>query len=919
MAGNREDAAGPAVRLLGECRVEVGGRPVAMAGRQRSLLAVLAMSAGRTVPVDRLAAAVWGTELPANVRRALQTYVTRLRAVLGADSIVRTTAGYALRIEPDGVDALRFDRLLDAVPAADERDRRGLLAEALALWRGHPFEGVPSPVLADWEAPRLLERYLAAAEQRIDLDADAGHLDGLVAELRDLTVRYPLRESLWARLLVVLDRLGRPAEALRHYEEIRVRLATELGVDPDPELQRIYADLLAGRPTDEPATGLAPDVPRQLPPALDGFVGRRAELKELDAHPDAGGLVLVHGPAGVGKTAVTLLWAHQVAARFPDGQLYVDLRGFAPTESALAPADAIRQCLDAFGVSPDRIPAALPAQVGVYRGLLADRRVLIVLDNARDEEQVRPLLPAGPGCVVVVTSRKQLPGLVVADGARPVLVGLFSSGEARHMLARRLGEERTSTDADAVDRIVERCGRLPLALAIAAARAAIHPHFPLAGLAAELHDQRGGLDAFSGADAATDVRAVLSWSYRGLTQEAARLFRLLALHPGARFGVAGAASLADLPLRRVRELLTELTQAHLLAEVDPGRYAFHDLLHAYATELIRNRDPDTERSPALRRILDHYLHSAFAAARLLDPHRAPIDVGPPPAGAVPESFPDAGTALAWLDAERSAIVEAAGRAAAAALDTHAWQLAWTIAQFLHVRGHLADQLTVQRIALEAATRLSNPIEQARAHRTLSMVHSEHGRHDEAHASLQCALDLYASVNDDSGRATVHGMIGTWLAEQGRHEDAIRQAALSREICRAMGDRRGEANALNEIGWYQAGQGNHHDALAQCQHALGILLEIRDDLGAAAAWHSIGFSQKHLGEHRAALVSYGHALALYEQFGNRYEQAKILAHIGETHHAAGATAEARTVWGRAVQILDDLGRPDADEIREIIQV
>jgi DNA-binding SARP family transcriptional activator len=595
------------VRLLGPFEASVGGRSVTLTtGQPRTVLAVLAMSADQTVSVDRLAAALWNDDQPCSARRTVQTYVARLRTVLGAATIGRTANGYVLRTDPDRVDTLRFLRLLKAAAqATDTTKERARLDEALALWRGNPFDGLRSDWLAHTHAPRLVEPYLVAVERRIDLDLAGGLHMALIGQLRELTARHPLREPLWVRLLAALDGCGRPAEALQQYERIRVRLAEELGTGPGPELQQIYADLLAGAPitvTTAPGTAARAATPRQLPAPVYGFAGRVAALQALDGllcgrEPEAASanVCVITGTAGVGKTTLAVQWAHRVGARFPDGQLYVNLRGYHPSGHAMTPADAVRGFLDAFGVPPNRRPSSLDAQTALYRSLLADKRILVLLDNARDAEQVRHLLPGSPGCVTVITSRDQLTGLIATVAARQLTLDLLTTDEARELLAARLGADRINAEPESIDEIVARCARLPLALAGAAAHAAGREHVPLSMLAADLPGSRSGLDILSTGDPTTDMRAVFSWSYRTLSPRAARLFRVLGMHPGPDISISVAASLAALPPARVRPVLAELCRAHLLTANPDGRYTCHDLLRAYAAELAASQDSEADR------------------------------------------------------------------------------------------------------------------------------------------------------------------------------------------------------------------------------------------------------------------------------------------------------------------------------------
>ncbi len=507
-------------------------------------------------------------------------------------------------------------------------------------------------------------------------------------------------------------------------------------------------------------------VPRQLPAAVAHFAGRSGELAMLTgllrARADAGGTVVisaVSGTAGVGKTALAVYWAHQVANRFPDGQLYVNLRGFDPAGQVMEPAEAVRQFLDALGMPPERIPADLDAQAALYRSQLAGRRMLIVLDNARDTTQVRPLLPGAPTCLVLVTSRNQLTGLVATDGAQPIPLGILAEGEARELLARRLAADRVGAEPQAVAEIIARCAHLPLALALVAARAAIRPRVSLHALADELRDTQQRWEALTGDDPTTDVRTVFSWSYQALSPDVARLFRLLGLHPGPDLAASAAASLAGLPATAVRPLLAELTRASMLAEHIPGRYTFHDLLRAYATDLTHSIDPDERRRAPTHRMLDHYLHTAHTANRLLIPAREQITLTAPQLGVISEHLTGHQQAMDWFTAEHPVLLAALDHAVAAGFDTHAWQLTWTLWTFLDRRGHWHDLAAAGRAAVAAAQRLADPLARALAHHTLAGASIRLGRFDDAHTHLTYALDLTTRTSDQSTQAHAHYNLG----------------------------------------------------------------------------------------------------------------------------------------------------------------
>ncbi|MDX8036050.1 BTAD domain-containing putative transcriptional regulator [Lentzea sp. BCCO 10_0856] len=566
--------------LLGAVEVRVGDRVVDVGhSRQRCVLAVLLVEANRLVPVDVLVDRVWGEQVPHRARNAVAGYVSRLRQVLPDEvRIVGRQGGYLLTADPMSVDVHRFDHLV-ALARVRPDEAVELLNDALGLWRGEPFSTLDTPWLAAVRSA-LEARRLAALLDRNDLALEQGRHTELLAELDATAAAFPLDERLAGQLMLALYRCGRQADALLRYEQVRLRLADELGADPGPGLRLLHQKILTADlalPVDQPVV-----VPRQLPAPPRSFTGRARELTALDAvltgRPPV--VAAVSGMAGVGKTALAVHWAHRVAARFPDGQLYVNLRAFGPDEAPATPGEALRTLLDALG---ERVPASVAAQAGRYRDAVAGKRMLILLDNARDAEQVRPLLPGARGCLVLVTSRNRLTGLVAADGAHPVVVDPLSAEDSRGLLADRLGAARIA-DSAAADEIVARCAGLPLALTVVAARVAC-TGFPLRVIAAELG---GGLDSFDGGDSATDVRTAFSWSYRAVGPQAARLFRLLGTHPGHDVSVEDAAALFG--AQQIRPLLSELTRAHLLAERRPGRYVLHDLLRAFAVELAQIHD-----------------------------------------------------------------------------------------------------------------------------------------------------------------------------------------------------------------------------------------------------------------------------------------------------------------------------------------
>jgi DNA-binding SARP family transcriptional activator len=599
-------------------------------GKQRVLLAALLAHAGEVIPADDLAELIWDGRPPLSARVTLQNYVKRLRQALGpcGQGRLRThRPGYVIDASVAEVDLIRFGTLCAAGHAAarqgDWNRAAAQMRTALSLWRGQPFLGVPSLRLALAERPRLIETRADALETRIDAEMHLGGHGQVITELRQLVAAEPLRERPRGLLMLALYRAGRPAEALAEYRAARQTLVRDLGLEPGSRLVQLHGQILSADPaldlrTDErraagpppPAVPLPPAgpaqpaapaadaghaagggavVPRQLPAAVAHFTGRQVELNALTAELDrpaelnaAVTIWTIVGTAGIGKTALALHWAHRVAARFPDGQLYANLRGFGPRVAPATPEEVIRGFLGALGVPSAEFPARLEAQAALYRSLLAERSMLVVLDNARDAEQVRPLLPGSAACVVLVTSRNQMTGLVVAEGAYPLNLDLLTEADAADLLARRLGSARLSAEPEAARKLISLCARLPLALAVVAGRAASQRELLLGRIVAELRTAR--LDALATGEPATDLRAVLSWSYGRLSAPAAAMFRELGAAPDTDITAESAARRHGVDLRQARTTLAELARAHLIEEQAPGRFAQYDLVRAYAME-----------------------------------------------------------------------------------------------------------------------------------------------------------------------------------------------------------------------------------------------------------------------------------------------------------------------------------------------
>jgi DNA-binding SARP family transcriptional activator/tetratricopeptide (TPR) repeat protein len=909
-------------RLFGEIQLLVGDQVLDVGPpRQQAVLAALAVDAGRPVAIETLVDRVWHEAPPAEVRNVLYSHLSRIRQLLRraeaatgtAVRLHRRTAGYVLAVDPGDVDLHRFAGLVER--GTDQRhpaeERAESLTRALSLWRGPPLAGLQSEwatqVRDTWRRRRL-----DAAVRWAALHLDLDRADEVLAMLLDLVAEYPLAEPLESLLLRALHATGRDAEALDRYATFRQRLADELGTDPGPELRALHAAILRGELPVPDRQGPSA-APAQLPPDVFGFAGRDEELRRLDDIVAAGArIVAVSGTAGVGKTSLVVRWAHRVRDEFPGGQLYVNLRGFDPAEAPVSPTVVVREFLDALAVPVQRIPTTFEAQVGLYRSLLANRRVLVVLDNARDAEQARQLLPGSPTCLVLVTSRDALAGLVAA-GAHPLTVDLLAAGEARQLLVGRLGADRVNAEPRAVSEIIGLCARLPLALAVVAARAATNPTFGLATLARELGDARNSLDEFAGTDPATDPRAVFSWSYLQLTEDAARLFRLVSLHPGPDVSTTAAASLAGLPPGRVRPLLAELTQARLVAEYSPGRYTCHDLLRAYASEQAAVLDPGADRRAATRRLLVHYVHSAYGADRLLDPRREELPaLTPLPPGVTPEPVTDQRQALAWFNGEHRALLAAMRQDPE--FDAEVWELGGTIRRFFVHQGHWHDEFAVARAALAAAQRLGDPVKQAYAHCYLGCTYVWAEKHEDANTQLDTALELYRDVGHEVGQAYVHYYLAWMLERQERNEEAFAHVEQALSLYRSANHLPGQAKALNAVGWFNGLFGNYSTAIHHCEKALALQMRIGDQVAAGQTWHSLGYSHDHLGDHARAIACYQAAIGLFRESGYRFGEAHVLTSLGDSYLASDDREAARDAWQQAVDILDRLDHPDADDTR-----
>ncbi|WP_266493860.1 BTAD domain-containing putative transcriptional regulator [Streptomyces sp. NBC_00878] len=964
MAALRFSLLGPLRAWRGTDELELGSP------QQRAVLAMLLLRRGQAVGVADFVDGIWGAQPPEGAVPVLRTYISRLRKLLEperpsgqpSDLLVSIGDGYALRT---GTLSSDLDDFGEAVAQAERRRATGdgqsavrLLRTVLAAGEGTALAGVPGPY-AEAARDDLAERRLSALELALRIELEVGRHEALVPELLTLRDAHPLREAMSELLLIALYRCGRQAEALAVYTRTRRILVEELGIEPGPSLRAVHERILAGdpalgRPTpsgpaggpvggraapagsgpeprpepDNPAPvrGTGAVRPFQLPADPPLFAGRRAQLhcaKDLlpdgDGPPDTAVIGVVDGMAGTGKTTIAVHWAHRIAHRFPDGCLYVNLRGFDPAGSWLAPGDAIEMFLDALGVAPQSVPESLDAQAALYRSVLADRRVLIVLDNARDTEQVRPLLPGTPGSLVIVTSRSRLSGLIAGHGAQLLTLDLLTAEESLELLTRRLGAARVGAEPEAANAIVDLCARLPLALAIVAARAAHHPAFRLADIVEGLRDDHGSLDAFSvGDDAGTDIRAVFSWSYHALSPEAAGLFRRLTLHPGPDISAAAATALAGVPSREGRALLAELTGASLVIERAPGRFVFHDLLRAYGCELTTRHDSASERDAALLRMHDHYLHTAHHASAVLGPFRETVPVPPSRTGSGPLRFNDAKQATTWLRTERHVLRAIVEHAADRGYPDHAWRTAYALDLFCDRLGYRHDLMEINKAALRAAQDLGDPVGQAHSLRGLGFCHTRFDHADEASRLLGGALELFRKTGDAFGQARTRRGLAFQANRLGRHDVALEHYEQAAELYRSLGHISGEASVLNEVGWTYILRGDAANALEYCEKAVALQQEVGDLNGEASALDSVGYAHHHLGQYGPAVEHFERAVELYRQLDNRYMEADTLRHLGDAHRAAHDHGSARAAWAAALALLEEGGHTETDDVRRALR-
>ena len=942
-------------RLLGPIELWSAGRRQDLGrARARSILAMLLLTPRALVPVETLIDRLWDTEPPAKARESLSVYVARLRASLrqavGDDlRLLGRAQGYTLEVDPETVDVFQFRRLrrqADTLAASgDYEPAAALLRQADGLWRGQALAGVPG----DWAArmrDALEEERRAAVVERVGSELELGQHTDLVGELSQLLVQYPSDETLVGHQMTALCRSGRPADALALYRETRRRLIEEQGAEPGPALSDLHQRVLsrdpelAVRPSGRRPAQAAP--PDNLPPETADFVGRDRELASLttDGVP---GVAVIQGMPGVGKTTLAIRAARLAAARYPDGTIYLNLHSHDPGRPPLDPAEALYQLLQLLSVPAAQIPETIGERTALWRSHLTRRRAVVILDDAAGHDQVGPLLPSVSRCLILITSRRRLPDL---GRARSLTLDVLPGDDAIALFQRISGQERAD-DAAQIAAAVERCGRLPLAIQLTAGRIARHglpgprdlPDLPDLPALPDLPG--GGPNA-----AAPEVTAAFDLSYQALDPDHQQFFRRLSVSPCATFTLPAMAALGGCSHTEAEKALGALLDYHLLSPAASGSFRFHDLIRGYAVTLAGRDDPPAERRQAVSRLLDHYLHAADQADRVLYPfrRRAAGRPGPLPAGRPPLVTPD--DAARWLESEWRNVLQVARYA-----DRHEWKpkaadLIDRLTDFMEVSAYWDEAGPAHALALQASRDIADPARVARAalalsavrlltgepeasislaeeaaaiHRARSdrggearaldhvgMAHVRTARWREAFACFSEARILYQRAEDPRGVADTLGHAGVCSWQLGRHAEATGEMQEALELYRAAGDRRGETKVLTNLGRVHFFGGHHQKALDSYQEALQALREIGGAQHEAIVYQNVGNVHRDKGDHGEALAAYRKALAMYREIGDLPNEAEVLNDIGAIYESAACYDEALAHHQRAHQIAEDVG-------------
>ncbi|MBG6141614.1 AfsR/SARP family transcriptional regulator [Longispora fulva] len=933
---------GVELRLLGPIEaVGPAGPAVLSSARQRALVGLLALRPGLPVTAPRLVQALWGMDPPRTAVRTLQSHLTRAKQALAACGLpgllTNGRVGYALAAGPESVDACRFEAL---VAAARAESAAGHVAEAVAglrtglgLWRGEALADAELHGWAAAEVARLHKVRLAALGDLWDGELRLGGHADAVPELERLLVADPGEERLVGLLMLARYRCGRHPEALTGYQRLRAHLADTLGVDPSPELQRLHTAILRRDPSLDPPDAPG-QVPAQLPSRPGHFTGRPAELALLDAAlppdgprpghtgrpapgtPDQGTsvgtpLVLVSGPAGMGKTALVVEWTQRVADRFADGQIFCDLLGH-DESTALTPDEVLGHALRGLGVPAGRVPTSPADQLGLYRSLLRDRGVLLVCDNVGSAEQILPLVPPGPGSLLVATSRHQLPTLDVGYAVRRVELDALSPAESLTLLERVLGPARVAAEPDAAGQLVEACDRMPLALRIAAAKLTSRPRLAIGDLVAELATGNR-LDALSVPGDSRSIRAVFASAYHALTPGAAAAFRLAGLHPGPTFAVPLVAAVTGTPVTAARLVTEELAAAHLVSEVASGRFRFHDLIRWYARECAGTEESSDARTRAEERLLDWYLSVADAANDTLTPGRDRARVAARHPVPAPPFGPRHAEVLAFLDAERANLSAVSRHAVELGEDTAAWQLAYLLMGFYYSRGHWASMLEICRTGLAAARRLADGGTEGLMRGQVGVACIQLQRFDEALDALRRALPLMVAAGDAWGEGSVRNNTAVALAALRRFDEAVAEYEAALAMHTANGLSRDVAYALNNLGDAHTRMGQTDLALDYLDRALALVRTLGDERLEAVILHGTGAAHLGEGRHRQAMELFDRARGTQRLIGDRRAEVDTLNDTGLAHLGLAEHAEALDLFDQARRLSRAIADPHLEAV------
>ena len=950
-------------RALGPIELwSAGQRQDLGSARARSILAILLLTPRTIVPAETLIDRLWDTEPPPKARDSLSVYIARLRASLrqavGDEvKLAGRARGYVLEVDPETVDVHQFRRLrrqADALAASGDYDRAAeLLREADGLWRGEALAGLRGDWIARMRGS-LEEERRAAIVERVGCELELGRHADLVGELGHLLAQYPLDETLVAHQMTALYGSGRPADALGLYRETRDRLVDEQGAEPGPLLAELHQRILASDPQlTARSAGQGPGrvtPPDTLPPESAEFVGRSAELGALtERHSSTPKITIIEGMPGVGKTALAVRAARQLADQYPDGALYLNLHSGDPGTQSLDPDEALFRLLRMTSGPAAQIPDTIADRIALWRAQLSRRRAIVILDDAARPDQIRPLLPGPDGrCLVLITSRRRLADF---GGTRSLTLDVLSVGDAIALFRRVAGED-WAWDASEVTEVVQRCGRLPLAIALTASRVAKDRRLTLDRLIEELSQYPARLGG-TGA-ACPEVMSAFDLSYHSLEPDHQRFFRRLGASPASFLSLHAAAALDGCTLAEAEKALATLLDYHLLARAPGGQYRFHDLIRGYATVRARE-DAETEQRQADGRLLDYYLHTADQADRVLHPlrRRSAVRVTQPPA--IKPAVATQEDAAAWLESEWHNILQAAQYA-----DRHEWKakgadLTHVLADFMEIKAYWDEAVAAHTLALQAGRDLADPARIAQAALALSAVHQQAGRHEAARQLAEEAAEIYRSLADPRGEAEALDQLGLtyWRTARsrealayfsearlkylgagdqrgvaiavshsgiacwhlGRYPEATTHLANALSLYREVGDRRGEAKTLNNLGRIHLYAGYHRDALEAYEQSLAIFREIGVVHSEAVLWHNIGTVHHYKGSYEEGLAACRRALAIYRSIGDLPDEADVLNDIGAIYQSAACSDEALVHHEKARLIADDIG----DKSQQVIAV